>query len=137
MRISTSGSFLHGLRMMQQLQSSLDHTQRQISSGRRILAPSDDPIAASRALEIRESIGRLDQFDRNAGIASHRLAQEESALNSINNVLQRVRELALQANNATQSNESRQIIAGEIRQQLDQLVPCDRIQAGQGLVRDE
>jgi len=59
MRVSTSGMFSSGLQLMQRLQSALDHTQRQISSGRRILTPSDDPIASSRALEIRESLSRL------------------------------------------------------------------------------
>tara|TARA_R110002096_G_scaffold130643_5_gene279957 strand:- start:50139 stop:51290 length:1152 start_codon:yes stop_codon:yes gene_type:complete len=118
--------------MMQQLQSSLDYTQRQISSGRRILTPSDDPIASSRALEMREAISRLTQFDRNAGIATNRLSQEESALNSVNNVLQRVRELALQANNATQSNETRQLIGVELRQQLDQLVQLANQKDGNG-----
>jgi flagellar hook-associated protein 3 FlgL len=132
MRVSTRGAYLQGLSMMQQLRSALDHTQRQVSSGRRILTPSDDPIAASRALQIRESIGRLDQFDRNSGIATNRLAQEESALNSVNNVLQRVRELALQANNATQSNESRLLIAVEIRQQLEQLVQLANQSDGNG-----
>ena len=132
MRVSTRGSFLQGVNMMQQLQSMLDHTQRQISSGRRILTPSDDPIAASRALEIRESIGRLDQFDRNSGIAANRLSQEESTLGSVTNVLQRVRELSLQANNATQSNETRQLIAIEMRQQLDQLVQLGNQRDGNG-----
>ncbi|MGB5489853.1 MAG: hypothetical protein WBM76_03390, partial [Woeseiaceae bacterium] len=104
---------------MQRIQAALDQTQRQISSGRRILTPSDDPLAAARAVEIRESIGRLEQFDRNANMANNRLFQEESSLGSVNNVLQRVRELALQANNATQNSESRQLIAIEMRQRLD------------------
>lgn len=132
MRVSTRGAFLHGLSAMQRLQSALDITQRQISSGRRILTPSDDPIAASRALEIRESIGRLGQFDRNANIATNRLAQEESSLNSVNNVLQRVRELTLQANNATQSDESRGLIAIEMRQRLGELVQLANHQDGNG-----
>lgn len=132
MRVSTRGAFLNGLEMMQRLQSSLGHTQRQISSGRRILTPSDDPIASSRALQLRESLGRLEQFDRNANIATNRLSQEESALNSVNNVLQRVRELSLQANNATQSNETRKLIAIEIREQLDQLVQLANQKDGSG-----
>lgn len=132
MRISSSGTFASGLAAMQRLQAALDQTQRQISSGRRILTPSDDPIASARSLEIRESIGRLEQFDRNANIAGNRLAQEESALGSVNNVLQRVRELALQANNATQSNESRRLIAIEMRQQLDQLVQIANQKDGNG-----
>jgi len=122
MRVSTQGVFLQGLSSLQRLQTALDHTQRQISSGRRLLSPSDDPIAALRALRLRESLARLDQFDRNANIAKNRLGQGDSALNSVNNVLQRVRELTLQANNATQSVESRGFIAVEIRQQLEQLV---------------
>lgn len=132
MRVSTRGSFLRGFGMMQQLQQSLDKTQQQISTGRRILNPSDDPIAASRALGFRESISRLEQFDRNANIASNRLAQEESALSTVNNVLQRVRELTLQANNATQSPETRGIIAVELRQQLDQLVQLANQKDGTG-----
>ena len=117
---------------MQQLQAALDRTQRQISSGRRILTPSDDPIAASRSLELRESLSRLDQFDRNGTIVANRLGQEESALNSVNNVLQRVRELALQANNATQSDETRSLIAVEMREHLDNLVQLANSQDGNG-----
>jgi len=107
---------------MQNLQSALDQTQRQISSGRRLLTPSDDPVAAGRALDLRESLSRLTQFDRNAGIAGNRLGLEESSLTSANDALQRVRELALQANNATQSDETRGLIAVELREQLDNLV---------------
>ena len=132
MRVSTISSFLTGLTAMQRLQSALDHTQRQISTGRRILTPSDDPIAASRALEFRESIGRLEQYDRNAGLAGNRLAQEESVLGSVNDALQRVRELALQANNATQSDETRALIAVEMREQLDYLMQLANQKDGNG-----
>ncbi len=132
MRVSTLGSFQNGLGLMQRLQSALDHTQRQISSGRRILTPSDDPVASARAIGIRESIARLDQFDRNANIATNRLAQEEVALQSANDVLQRVRELALQANNGTQSNESRAQIAVELDELLDQLVQVANQKDGSG-----
>ena len=117
---------------MQRLQAALDFTQRQISSGRRILTPSDDPIGSSRAIEIRESISRLEQFDRTATIATNRLSQEESALSSVNHVLQRVRELAVQANNGTQTNETRRLIAVELRQNLDALVQIANQKDGNG-----
>ena len=132
MRVSTSGMFAAGQSAMLRLQEALDFTQRQISSGRRILTPSDDPIAAARSLELREAVGRLEQFDRNANIATNRLGQEESALASVNNVLQRVRELALQGNNATQTNESRKQIAIEIRELGDQLVQIANQKDGAG-----
>jgi flagellar hook-associated protein 3 FlgL len=60
------------------------------------------------------------------------LQDEEVALQSVNNVLQRVRELALQANNATQSNETRGLIAVELREHLNQLVQLANQQDGQG-----
>lgn len=132
MRVSTQGAYLSGLRAIQRLQEALDLTQRQVSAGRRILKPSDDPIAASRALEYREALSRLEQFDRNATIATNRLSQEEAALGSVNNVLQRVRELALQANNSTQSNETRALIAVEMREQLDYLVQLANQKDGNG-----
>ncbi len=132
MRISSNGAFSFGQSAMQRLQEALDFTQRQISTGRRILTPSDDPIGASRALEIRESISRLEQFDRNATIATNRLSQEESALSSVNNVLQRVRELSVQANNGTQTNETRRLIAVEMRQNLDSLAQIANQKDGNG-----
>lgn len=132
MRVSLMSSYLNGLTSIQRLASALDQTQRQIATGRRILVPSDDPIASARALEMRDSVARLQQFDRNAGIAQNRLSQEESALASVNDVLQRVRELAIQANNATQSDESRGAIAVEMRQLLDGLVQIANQKDGNG-----
>lgn len=132
MRVSTRGAYLSGLQAIQRLQQALDYTQRQISSGQRILSPSDDPISAARAIDIGEAISRLAQFDRNATIAENRLSQEDAALSAVNNSLQRVRELALQANNATQSNESRALIAVELREQLDNLVQLANRQDGNG-----
>lgn len=132
MRISSSGAFNRGLSLMQQLQVALDQTQRQIASGRRLLTPSDDPIASGRALELKESLARIEQFDRNGTIARNRLGHEESSLNDVNNLLQRVRELSIQANNGSQSNESRGQIAIEMRQHLDALVQLANQRDGNG-----
>jgi flagellar hook-associated protein 3 FlgL len=132
MRISTSGAFQRGLSMMQTLQAALDRTQQQVSSGRALLAPSDDPIAAARAVELRESLSRITQFERNSEIAKNRLAHEETALVSVNDVLQRVRELALQANSDGQSNETRGLIAVELRERVDQLVQLANQRDGTG-----
>lgn len=132
MRVSTQGSFLQGLKLMQALSSAVGETQRQIASGRRILRPSDDPIAAARVVGFREAISRLEQFQRNGDSARSRLEHEEAALNSVTNILQRVRELALRANNATENNESRKQIATEMRQQIDALVQMANQQDGNG-----
>ena len=132
MRISTGGAFRQNLNMLLQLQQALDRTQRQVTTGRRHLSPADDPLAAARALNMRESLSRLDQFERNATMARNRLSYEESALQSVNDILQRVRVLALQANNAGQSNESRHAISVEMRQHVDALVQLANTKDGNG-----
>jgi len=53
MRISTQTLFESGATRLGELQSSLVKTQQQIATGRRMLSPSDDPIGAARALEVR------------------------------------------------------------------------------------
>lgn len=132
MRISTSGAFQSGLSMMQQLQTAIDRTQQQLSTGRRLLSPADDPIAAARTVEMQESLSRLEQFERNGEFARNRLTYEETALASVNDALQRVRELTVQANNDTQSAESRSYIAAELRERVDQLVQIANQRDGAG-----
>lgn len=132
MRVSTYGSFYQGVKLMQQLQNAVNETQQQVASGRRLLRPSDDPIAASRAVSFRDSISQLDQFQRNGSAARSRLEYEELSLNNVTNVLQRVRELTLRANNATETQESRKPVAIEMRQLLADLVQLANQKDGNG-----
>ncbi|MDX1480352.1 MAG: flagellar hook-associated protein FlgL [Woeseiaceae bacterium] len=132
MRISTLSTFLQGVRAMQRVQSLVAETQQQVASGRRILKPSDDPTGASNAVTIRESLSRIEQFDRNSTTAQRRLEYEESALGAVTEALQRVRELTLQANNATETQASRGQIAVEIREMLADLVQTANRKDGNG-----
>ncbi|MDJ0757814.1 MAG: flagellar hook-associated protein FlgL [Woeseiaceae bacterium] len=131
-RISTLSSLNSSISLMQRLQSSIDLTGRQIASGRRILTPADDPISSARAIELRESLARTQQFDRNSAVVTSRLSQEETALAATNDILQRIRELALQANNATVGNEARGQIGVEVRAQLKQLINLANQKDGNG-----
>jgi flagellar hook-associated protein 3 FlgL len=97
-------------------------TQEKVSSGRRVNKPSDDPVASARIAHLDASLSRLDQFQSNSAFARNQLGLEESSLNDVISNLQRVRELALQANNSTLSNSDRKGIAAEIRQNRDALL---------------
>ncbi len=131
-RISTLSSLQSSISLMQRLQTSIDFTGKQIASGRRILTPADDPISSARAIELRESLARNEQFDRNSTVAVSRLSQSETALTSANDILQRIRVLTIQANNATLGNEARSQIAVEVRAQLNQLVNLANQKDGNG-----
>ncbi len=119
MRISTGLIFDRAVGAMQDKQADLSRTELQLATGKRIRTPSDDPAAAVKVLDLGESLSRLEQYQRNADSALTRLAEEEAALEGIGNVIQRVRELAVQGNTGTMSAEDRKSIAGEIRQNID------------------
>jgi flagellar hook-associated protein 3 FlgL len=97
-------------------------TQQQVSTGRRVNTPSDDPVAAARIASLDASLKRLDQYRSNATIARNQLGLEESTLAAVIDNLQRVSELAVQGNNATLSNTDRAAIASELRERRAALV---------------
>lgn len=97
-------------------------TQQQVSTGLRVNTPSDDPVAAARIAQLDASLTRLDQYHANSLFARNQLGLEEEALTEAIGNLQRIRDLTLQANNASTSAADRQIIAGEIRQQRSALL---------------
>ncbi|HEX7111063.1 MAG TPA: flagellar hook-associated protein FlgL [Mizugakiibacter sp.] len=122
MRISTTWMQQQAVNAMLDRQADLATTQQQIATGKRILAPSDDPAGSARALDLTHFDAANTQYTRNIDAANSRLALEEQALASAGDVLQRVRELTVQGANATQTNDTRHDIALELRQRLDQLV---------------
>lgn len=132
MRIATSQIFEAPVRQMQQQQSQLQQTELQISTGLRVLKPSDDPVAASRILNLEENIGVLDQFDRNASLAISQLGLAENAYDRVVSELQRVRELTVQGANATLSATDRNFIALELQERLQELVTAGNTRDGNG-----
>ena len=122
MRISTAQIFQQGVSSMLNKQTELATTQQQLSTGKRILTPSDDPAASIRILDLNQVIETTSQYQRNADFAETRLAMEESVLTEVGDVLQRVRELSVRANNATSSASDRQSMAAEVRINIESLV---------------
>lgn len=122
MRVSTNEIFRLATNGVLDQQGAITQTQQQLSSGKRIVQPSDDPTGATQALELRTAMATTRQYERNAELVRSRLAQEENTLTSAVGNLQRVRELIVQANNDSQTNESRRSLASEVRQALDAML---------------
>ena len=121
MRISTIQQFNSGVRGIQDNYSNATRTQEQISSGKRILTPADDPVATVRLLQLSQEANRLEQYSTNMTAANNSLTQEEAILNSVNNVLQRVREIAIEAGDGSKSDADRQALATELEQREEEL----------------
>ncbi len=95
-------------------QNKLNDLQEKISLGTQITKPSDDPNGAIRILQIRQEIFRIEQYSRNSTIAESSLSFEETTLNSIVSQYQRIKELAITANNGSLSSLERDAIANEL-----------------------
>ena len=80
MRISTSMLFRLGGERIGQQQSEMLRTQAQLSTGRRILSPSDDPIGAGQILHETQAKAIADQYTTNQGYARSALSLAESTL---------------------------------------------------------
>jgi len=104
--------------------------QEQLSTGRRVNRPSDDPPAMVRILGLRDDIDRLDQFSRNANEAKGRLDAAASALTSLSDLLNQARALGVQGANGTVSSTDRKIIASELDVIVDQAVEIANSQFG-------
>lgn len=130
MRISTSMIFDAGVSAINAQTAAMLHTQQQLSTGRRILKPSDDPVDASRALVISQSRDVAQQQSDNQKTTESLLKLEEMHLANADELLVRVRELAVQAGNTTWSASDRRTIAAEVRGRYDQLMGLANAQDG-------
>jgi flagellar hook-associated protein 3 FlgL len=99
----------------------LDRIQNQVSSGKRVSRPADDPAAAALGVRLRHEKATDDQWQRNIEQSRSWLDATDQAMSDVGNALSRIRELAVQAANDTYSPEDRAHIADEIEQLHDHL----------------
>lgn len=114
MRISTSMMHSNALNAMMKRQTELSKTQNEVASGQRVSKPSDDPAAAVRILQLEQAKAASTQYGENISAVNTSLQLEEQALADIQSTLQRVYELAIQANSAALGDSDRQAISTEL-----------------------
>lgn len=122
MRISTNTLYDTGTSGLLRQSSDLFRLQQQLSSGRRVLAPSDDPVASARALEIDQSKSMNDQFALNRRDATSALGFAESQLATAGDLLGTIRERLVQARSAALSDSDRKAIAIDIRAMFSEMM---------------
>jgi len=132
MRISTSTIYDSGIGTMQRQAERLLQVQQQISSGRRILTPADDPVGAARVLEVSQSQSINQQYGINSGSAGDSLALEESVLGRISGLLQDVRTVAVNAGNPVLNRNDRAGLANDLRGRYQELLGLANSTDGSG-----
>ena len=132
MRISTRSFYEQNVAAMGLQQQKLFKVQQQLSAGTKVLSAADDPVAASRALGVSESLSLSAQYATSRARAMLSLSREETALDSATALLQNIKTLTVQAGNGTLSDADRQSLATTLRSNLDQLVGIANSDDGNG-----
>ncbi len=130
MRVTTLMSSRLALRDLNDGLGRLSRLQNQLSSGKQITRPSDDPYGATRALSLRGELGGLDQYQRNVADGTGWLNTADTALGQMSDVLNRVRELLVQGANDTAGPAERAAMADEIDQLTESVKQEANVQYG-------
>ena len=122
MKISTSQLYDSAITQMNRQQSNVAEMQAKLASGKSLVNPSDDAEKAALIQRLNSAMQRQDSFELSLDRADSRLRMEETALSSAQNMLQRIRELAIQGSNGGLADSDREIIAKEVSNLRDALL---------------
>jgi flagellar hook-associated protein 3 FlgL len=132
MRVTQTLNQLNFIAAMTTLESNLSQTQNQIATNLSFTTPSQNPVAAGAVNNYTQALSQSQQFDTNANSAQGRLSTEDNALSQVQSALQSLRDLALEANSGTQSDQNRSAIATQATQIQASLVSLANTQDGNG-----
>lgn len=122
MRVSHRSIFDNLVMNLNQSSSRLLEVNQQAATQKRINAPSDDPTGTSRVLNLRDSLGALDQYKDNIDTARGWLGLSDETLLQVQNVVTRLKELGVQGSTGTYTAKDREAIAFEARQLFEELI---------------
>lgn len=132
MRVSTQSFYEQSRAGMGSQQSSLLRVQQQLGAGTKILAPSDDPLGATRGLAVSQSIALNAQYSTSRAQATQTLSLEENALGSVTTLLQNIKASLIEAGNGTRVDADRAAIATALESNLSQLQGLANTDDGNG-----
>lgn len=135
MRVATAHSYDTTIAQITKRQAEMAAQQERISSGKRVMRASDDPVAAALSEAVQTRLSRVQTDQRALESSRTSIQQAESALGEAGDLVQRVRELIIAGGNAGYGSTEREALAKEIEGLREQLFAAVNRQnsAGQGL----
>ena len=132
MRISTQSFYEQSQAAMSTQQANLLRVQQQIGANTKILSPSDDPIAATRALATAQAISLNGQYASSRNQVKQTLSLEGNILDSVTNIYNNIKSLVVQGGNGSLSDSDRASIATTLQSNYDQLLGLANTADGNG-----
>lgn len=122
MRVSTANSYDITVSTLARRQADLAAQQERLSTGKRVLRPSDDPVAATLAEAAQNRLSRVQGDQRALEASRASLVQAESGLGESGELIQRARDLIISAGNATFGPSEREDIARQLFGLREQMI---------------
>lgn len=122
MRVTQGMLTNNSIKYLSQSYTKLGQLNDQMTTGKKISKPSDDPVVAMNGMRYRSQTVEIDQFKRNLNEGFSWMENADSALNETGNVLQRIRELTVQASNDSYTSSEIKNISDEIESLQEHLV---------------
>ncbi len=120
-RVSTATMYDSSVRNLSARQKTLVDLQENLTSGKRVVRPSDDPVAAAQAERALTRIGRIQTEQRALEVQRNAIAQAETTLGDAIGLVQEMRTLIVGAGSGTLTNEDRKTYANQIQSLQEQL----------------
>lgn len=121
-RVSTANQYDIALRNIGQRQTSLSNLQENLTSGKRVVRPSDDPVAAAQAERALTRLSRNETDLRALDMQRNTMALAESTLGQAADAMQAFRELVVSAGNGTHTQTERDAIVQQLAGLRDQIL---------------
>ena len=132
MRISTGQLYDRSIRAVLDNQDDLSDVQQQLSTGKKLLRPSDDPVGSAQVIRLTEEIDLIAQYNKNNNLLTNSVEQEETILGNVTDNIQKARQLMIQAGNGILDVNDRKAISIEIGQIRDQIFDAMNSQSANG-----
>lgn len=121
MRITNTMMANNYLRDMRKNLNNLNTLNGQLTSGKEIRRPSDNPFKVARSMQLHTDINANKQYNNNITDTINFLDATDTSLNQLTNVMQRTRELMVSSGNAAYGEDERKAIQEEIKQQTEEI----------------
>lgn len=132
MRISTQMMYEQNMRGVTSAQAEWLRSGEQMSTGKRVVNPSDDPIAAAQAVVLSQDQAQNSQYATARNFATERVGLEDNVLNTAASVISSAQSKLVQANNGTLSDTDRASLATDLKGLRDQLMNLANTADGNG-----
>ncbi len=132
MRVSTSERYQSSTTAIENAQSTMQTLQQEISTGKKINQPSDDPSGMFQALSLTSLQNTLTQYNSNLTYGQQFLQTSDNALNSTNSLVTQAYQLTVQAANSSTDQTARAGMVSQISQMEQQIVSLANSQGSDG-----